>query len=129
MSARTRATLVVVLAFVLGVAVGSLGLGIYVARTGGRLPFASPARFQASMLHRLTRELDLRPEQRERVEAALKETGGEFARLREEMRPRFQEIRNRSRERIRTILDGEQQAKFDALSAEWERRADRWRRP
>jgi hypothetical protein len=63
------------------------------------------------------------------VEAALKETGGEFARLREEMRPRFQEIRNRSRERIRTILDGEQQAKFDALSAEWERRADRWRRP
>jgi hypothetical protein len=80
------------------------------------------------MLQRLSRELDLRPDQRERVEAVLKETGQDFARLRAELRPRFQEIRSRSRDRIRTILDGEQQAKFDALSAEWERRADRWRR-
>lgn len=127
MSVRTRATLFVALAFILGVAVGGLGLGIYV-RAGGRLPFAAPERFQASILRRLDRELDLRPDQRERVEAALRETGQEFARLREEMRPRFQEIRSRSRDRIRMVLDTEQQAKFEALSAEWERRAERGRR-
>jgi hypothetical protein len=44
------------------------------------------------------------------------------------MRPRFREIRARSRERIRGVLDAQQQAKFESLSADWDRRAERWRR-
>ncbi len=122
MSARGKASVFLILAFVLGVIVGGLGLGVYVAQAGGRLPFREPAKFQAHVLHRLSRDLDLRPDQRERVEAILRETGQEFAQLREEMRPRFQEIRERTRDRIRGVLDQQQQARFDKLTAEWERR-------
>jgi len=52
------------------------------------------------------------------VEAILRESGAEFARLREDIRPRFREIRTRTRERIRAVLDVEQQQKFERLTAE-----------
>jgi hypothetical protein len=123
MSARGKASLFLIVAFLLGVAVGGLGLGVYVAQAGGRLPFHEPQRFQANVLRRLSRDLDLQPDQRERVQAILRDTGQEFAKLREEMRPRYQEIRTRSRDRIRGVLDQQQQVKFDQLAAEWQRRA------
>jgi len=37
----------------------------------------------------LTKELGLRPEQRQKVEAVLDETSHEFAKLREEIGPKF----------------------------------------
>ncbi len=123
MSARGKASLFLIVAFLLGVAVGGLGFGVYVAQAGGRLPFHQPERFQAHVLQRLSRDLSLQPDQRERVQVILRETAQEFARLREEMGPRFQEIRTRSRDRIRSVLDQQQQARFDRLTAEWQRRA------
>jgi Spy/CpxP family protein refolding chaperone len=71
--------------------------------------------------------LELKAEQRQQVEAILREAGEEFARLREELRPRFREIQTRSRGRIKAVLDAGQQAKFDALADEWERRGERRR--
>src|SRR5574341_985928 len=103
-----------------------MGFGIYKIRTGGWGP-ARGARFQHHVLARLTRDLGLRPDQREQVEAALKETAREFARLRGEIGPRFRAIREHSRERIRAVLTPDQQAKFDALVRRWERRAERRR--
>jgi hypothetical protein len=128
MSSRGRASLLLIAAFVLGLVVGALGMGLYVAQAGGRLPLARAESFPSSMLRRLSRELDLRPDQRERVEAVLQETGQEFSRLRDELRPRFRDIRARSRDRIRALLDREQQADFERLSTEWERRAEQRRR-
>jgi hypothetical protein len=61
------------------------------------------------------------------VETILKDTGQEFGRLREEMRPRFREIRARGQERIQAVLDAGQRTKFESLAQEWEGRADRWR--
>jgi Spy/CpxP family protein refolding chaperone len=126
MSSRAKASLFLVLAFVLGLAAGALGFGVYLRQTTGRA--GGPERYQTAILRRLSSELDLQPEQRARVEAILRETGQEFSRLREEMRPRFREIRARSRQRIREALEPAQQAKFESLSAEWDRRAERWRR-
>lgn len=115
------------LAFGLGVVGGAVGFGLYHSRFGDwRSPHAA-GRFQDRILSRLTRELDLRSEQREKVEAVLKEAGQEFVRLRNEIGPRFREIRDRSQERIRAILDAAQQTKFDVLAKEWERRIERWR--
>lgn len=127
MSARAKGTVWLLLAFVLGVTVGGLGLGVYHARAGGSQRGGTPEAFQARLLQRLTTELNLRPDQREQVQAVLRDSGREFARLREEMRPRYQEIRARSRERMLAVLDPEQQVKFEALRAEWQRRAERWR--
>jgi len=58
------------------------------------------------VLARLTRDLGLRPDRRQRVEAILTGIAGEFAHLREEVGP----------------------PKFDALVRRWgERQAERWR--
>ncbi len=124
MRPRIKGALLLLLAFALGAAAGATGFGIYLARTGWP---PRGERFQQFVLRRLEREVNLRPEQREQVEAILGETREEFRRLREEVRPRFREIVARSRERIRRSLDADQQAKFDALADEWERRGERWR--
>ncbi|MBI3086667.1 MAG: hypothetical protein HYY88_13210 [candidate division NC10 bacterium] len=127
MTTRVKGALLLLLAFLLGAATGALGFGLYQARTGWWGPRRDPARFQEFQLKRLTQELDLRPDQRQQMEAILRETGQEFVRLREEIGPRFREIRGRSREKIRAILSSEQQAKFEVLEKEWERRAERGR--
>jgi Spy/CpxP family protein refolding chaperone len=121
-----KGALLLLLAFLLGAATGALGLGIYQARTGWWGPRRDAARFQQFVLKRLTRELDLRTDQRQQVEAILRESGEEFARLREEIRPRFREIRSRTRDRIRALLDPGQQERFEALTQQWERQAE-WR--
>ena len=126
MTSRVKGALLLIVAFLLGAAAGALGFGVYQVRIGGwRAPRGD--RFQEVILRRLTRELELKPEQRQQVEAILREAGEEFARLREEIRPRFREIQARSRGRIKAVLDARQQAKFDALADEWERRAERRR--
>jgi len=127
MRPRVKGTLLLLLAFALGVAGGAAGFGVY---RGRMEPWRSPEgaeRFQQHVVARLTKELGLRPEQRQQVEAILKETGQDFTRLREEFGPRFRELRIRARDRIRGVLDQEQQAKFANVEREWERRAERWR--
>lgn len=127
MRPRVKGALLLLVAFLLGVATGALGFGVYRARAGWWRSPRNPAQFRQVLLDRLTRELDLTPDQRQQVEAILGQTGQEFARLREEFGPRVRDIRARSREKIRAILSPEQQAKFEALEKEWERRAERWR--
>jgi Spy/CpxP family protein refolding chaperone len=126
MTSRVKGALLLIVAFLLGAAAGALGFGVYQVRIGGWRPPRGD-RFQEFILRRLTRELELKAEQRQQVEAILRETGEEFARLREEVRPRYREIQTRSRGRIKAVLDAGQQAKFDALADEWERRAERRR--
>jgi len=127
MSPRLKGTLLLLLAFGLGVAGGAVGFGVYQTRFGDWHAPRGAARFQDRILSRLTKELGLRPEQRQKVEAVLEEAGQEFTKLREEMGPKFRDIRNRVRDRIRAALDAAQQVKFDAVAQEWERRAERWR--
>ncbi|MBI4572276.1 MAG: hypothetical protein HY713_03195 [candidate division NC10 bacterium] len=127
MTTRVKGALFLVLAFVLGAAAGTFGFGLYQARTGWWRQPRDPARFQQLLVNRLTRTLELRPEQRQEVEAILGKTGQEFAGLREEIGPRVRAIRERSRERIRAVLDPAQQGKFEAWAEEWGRRGERWR--
>lgn len=127
MRPRMKGALLLLLAFGLGLVGGAFGLGVYHTRFGDWRSAQGAARFQERILSRLAKELDLRAEQREKVEAVLKEAGQEFARLREEIGPRFRDIRDRTRDQIRAVLDAAQQVKFDSVAQEWERRAERWR--
>jgi hypothetical protein len=127
MRPRLKGTLLLLVAFALGVVGGAVGFGVYQTRVGDWRAPRGTARFQERILSRLTKELGLRPEQRQKVEAVLDETSQEFARLREEIGPKFRDIRNRTRDRIRAALDAAQRVKFDEVAQEWERRAERWR--
>jgi hypothetical protein len=127
MRPRIKGALLLLLAFGLGVVGGAVGHGVYQTRFGEWRAGHGAARFQERILSRLSRELDLRSEQREKVEAILKDAGQEFARLRDEIGPRFRDIRDRTRDRIRAALDVAQQVRFDSVAKEWERRSERWR--
>jgi len=127
MRPRMKGALLLLLAFGLGLVGGAVGFGVYHTRFGDWRSPEGAARFQDRILSRLTKELDLRSEQRQKVETVLKEAGQEFTRLREEIGPKFRDIRNRTRDQIRAILDAAQQVKFDSVAQEWERRAERWR--
>jgi hypothetical protein len=127
MRPRLKGALLLLLAFGLGVVGGAVGFGVYHTRFADWRPQGGAARFQEAVLSRLTKDLDLRPDQRQKVEAALQETSQEFAKLRAEVGPKFREIRERAREQIRAALDAAQQGKFDKVAQEWERRAARWR--
>jgi len=125
MKPRVKGTLLLLLAFLLGVAAGVLGFGLYQGRGGWWRSPRDPAQFQQLVLKRLTKELDLRSDQRQQVEVILREAGQEFDRLREEFGPRVREIRGSSREKIRAILSPEQRSKLEILEKEWERRGER----
>jgi len=127
MRPRVKGALVLILAFLLGTITGGVALSLYQIQTGGWWHArGDAARFQQFLLRRLTRDLDLRSDQRDRVEAILRDSGAEFARLREDIRPRFREIRTHTRERILAVLDAEQQQKFDRLTAEGRRSMGWW---
>ena len=127
MTSRVKGSLLLLAAFGLGIGAGALGLGVYQARSGWGRPPYDAARFQQHVLQHLTKELDLRPDQQKAIETILAETGQEFTRLREEIGPRFRDIRTRAQDRIRAVLNTNQLAKFGVLEKEWERRAARWR--
>jgi hypothetical protein len=121
MRPRLKGALLLTLAFVLGGVAGGLGYGVLHARWGWGEPVPGP-RGSQRLLRELDRELRLTAEQRRAVEAILRETGQEFGRLREEVGPRFREIRARSRARIREVLDPAQGDRFDAIANRWEER-------
>ena len=126
MRPRVKGALLLCLAFVLGAGVGAAGFGVYAVRYWPRGRPGGEG-WNQWILKRLDREVELRPEQHQKVEVILREMRDEFGRLREEFGPRFREIVNRSRDRIKAELDAGQQAKFDTLVREWEQRRERWR--
>ena len=129
MKPRTKGALLLLLAFLLGVASGALGFAVYRSRWGWREAREDPARFRQVVLNRLTRDLHLRPDQQRQVEVLLRDAGEQFAKLREEIRPRSREIRLQTQEKIRALLDADQAKEFAALLDRWQRREQEHRRP
>ncbi len=127
MTPRVKGALLLTVAFGLGCLTGAVAYKLVLDRgahwRGGP---ERAERFEKSVLARLTRELSLQPDQEQRVKTILQETGQEFRRLRDEIGPRFSEIRRRGEERIRAVLEREQQARFAELVAKWDRRIERW---
>ena len=114
----------IVIAFLLGAAVTALGTH---ACPFYRRPWERGKHFQERMLERFDAKLHLTPDQKERLALILEQKRGKIDALRSEVRPKFEEIRKTTRVEIRQILTPEQKTKFDAMSAEWEARAEKFR--
>jgi len=69
------------------------------------------------MFEETRRELNLNDEQSAKVKVILDETREEFRALHAEMRPRFDQVRQRARARMRETLNPEQQKRFDDMMA------------
>ena len=113
--------LVLGVVFVLGCVTGVALTGLYRSRASGDRP---EARERAERFEKMRSELSLTDQQTTAVRTILDETRNEYRTLRTELRPRFDEPRQKARARIRALLTPEQQQKFDALVAQQDAKHD-----
>jgi len=111
---KLKIWLVLLVVFVLGGVTGAALSGLYRSRASRERPEkAMHERFE-----KMRRELNLTDEQTKAVSAILDETRNEYRALHTELKPRFDEPRQKARARIRALLSAEQQQKFDAMVAQ-----------
>jgi Spy/CpxP family protein refolding chaperone len=122
-TARTRLKMWSLLlgVFVLGAVTGSALTGLYRSRASGP---AARERAMHERFENMRRELNLTDEQTAAVRAIIDDTRNEYRALRAELRPRFEEPRQKARAKIRALLTPEQQKKFDAMIAQQDAQRD-----
>ena len=114
---RLKLWLLLVVVFGLGYVTGVAVNELYYSRASGDRPEARE-RAMHEGFEKMRRELNLTDEQTTAVCAALDETRNEYRTLRADLRPCFEEPRQKARARIRALLTPEQQQKFDATVAQ-----------
>lgn len=124
---RAKVLLTFLTIFVLGFAAGALGLNIYFSRIETWRQSAWTGRFDRERyVKQMTEAVGLRSEQMGQLESILDDTREEFMALRKRLNPQVEELKQRARNRIRGILDAEQQARFNIFLERWDeqRRAE-----
>lgn len=115
--ASRKAIALLALVFILGIAIGALGLTLMNGRVYGARPNRPTASRQGApqsrVVNRLTRDLDLTPDQQKRVSDILANTQERYNGIRQQMNPQFDQARAEGRAQIRQILTPEQQPKLD----------------
>lgn len=91
---------------------------------------SNPASFSAGgirldFLRRAQRELELSPQQRERIDLILKESQERTRRIMEPVSPQIRDEFQRARAEFRAVLTPEQQVRFDELAKQRPREARR----
>lgn len=115
--------LVLVVVFILGCVTGAALTGLYRSRASGDRPEARE-RAMNERFEKMRSELSLTDQQTTAVKTIIDETRNEYRALRTELRPRFDEPRQKARARIRALLTPEQQQKFDAMIAQQDAKHD-----
>ena len=115
--ARLKIWAVLIGIFLLGGVTGAALDGVYRSRAADGRPGARQ-RDPEEQFATMRRELSLSDEQATALRAILEESRAEFRALRAEVKPRYDEVRQRARTRMRALLNPEQQQRFDAKLAE-----------
>ena len=113
---KLKIWLVLIAVFVLGSVTGAALTGLYSSRA--RSNRHDRERSVTERFEKMRQELSLTEQQATSVRSILDETRNEYRALRQELRPRFEEPRLKARTRIRALLNGEQQQKFDVMVAQ-----------
>jgi Spy/CpxP family protein refolding chaperone len=121
---KLKIWLVLVAVFVLGSVTGVALSGLYRSRAAGGERSESREKAMHERFEKMRTELKLTDEQTKAVQAVIDETRNEYRALRTELRPRFEEPRQKARARIRALLTPEQQQKFDAMTAQQDAQRD-----
>jgi ABC-type Zn uptake system ZnuABC Zn-binding protein ZnuA len=119
--ARAKVGLAFLVIFLLGFAAGALSWSAYRSRVDPARQAIWTGRFNRERYVReLTEAVRLQPEQMSAFNAALDETRDEFLALRRRLQPQFEEVRQRARQRIRLILNADQQPRFEVFLKRWD---------
>lgn len=107
------------------------GAALYrtIGRDDGRgYSHKSPEKRTEHLVMKLTRKLDLAPDQQEKVRTVLETRDREMERLREEWRPRMEASWAGARTELRTVLNDEQWIKFEELERKFKEKRMRRKR-
>jgi hypothetical protein len=116
-----KAAVLVAVVFFLGIALGGLVTHLW----GERLVHQySERHHREEVVRKLTRTLDLTPDQQKQLGAILDDTWGKYHALYEKHRSEYDDVRHQGRAQIRAILSPEQLPRFE----DFVRRIDEERR-
>jgi len=121
---RRAAVLLVIAVFVLGIALGVLGTYMEGYRVFGagmmhrQPPDRSPAaqqRGRQARVEQMTKDLNLTPEQQQKLDATLSQIQTRYGGIHDQFRAQEDQARKMGRDEIRAILTPDQVAKFDEM--------------
>ncbi len=110
-----KAYLLVLVLFVLGAALGSVGTYLVTTRVQAARLQPTTVRPPVHGLALFTRDLNLNPDQQSQVQAILSDMRAHYAELHEKLDPEYEQVRQQGRDRIRQLLTAEQRPKFEEL--------------
>lgn len=123
---RAKARIIVLAVFLLGAVAGGLSVNLYERLT--RSPSGpAPPYGKEGLLKKLNERLHLTPEQFGEIRSIVNETDEQYAEIRRDLNPRFNGVRQKSRDRIRAILTKEQLEEFEKMVVESDQRRQRYR--
>jgi esterase/lipase len=111
---QQKATVWLAIVFVLGAALGGV-FGYYFAHrsyASERTVLSAEAR-RAQRREKLTREVQLTPDQQKQVIAILDQSQVEYKAIHDVMDPRIEAVRQKTRDQIRGLLSADQKPKFE----------------
>ena len=121
-----KARLFVVAVFIIGVAAGALSMNLYLK------PTSREQRRRPDMLSKMSEELGLTADQKSRIDAIIKETFGQYNKIKDdaepcfkEIKPRFDAVREAGREKMRAVLSEEQLPKFEQMVRQQDARREK----
>ena len=121
-----KAKFLVFAIFFIGILTGILIANFYTTRvmTGSTDAMNPPDRTQRAQrdINKFYDYLELNQTQREQMHKIGEETRHEFQELRKETQPRFAAIQEKSRVKIRAVLNDEQRAKYDEFRSRMDER-------
>ncbi len=109
---KSKAYLIIVSAFIIGVVTGSLLMNLVVAKS-------LPAQ-KLPLLEELTRELRLSTEQKTKVDEIYKDSRQRGKDIGKAIQPQLDELRLETRAKVKTILAPQQQLQFESWCAQRE---------
>jgi hypothetical protein len=120
-NSQTKARFIVVSVFVIGFAAGALALNLYqqLSRSSSR---DVPHNGTEFLLKRMNDKVGLSSDQQEQIKKILDETNDKYRDIRKDLEPRikdfeprFNAVRQESRDRIRALLSPEQLPKYEQM--------------
>ena len=120
-NSQSKARLIVVSVFVIGFAAGALALNLYQSLNGSNKK--DPRRGGTEFLiGKMNEEVGLTSDQQEKIRKILDETSEKYKQIRVEIdplvkpfEPRFNAVRQESRDRIRALLTSDQLPKYEDM--------------
>src|ERR1700758_1020064 len=109
---RREAAFLVTIVFALGVLLGGLGTHLWGERVWGH---QGAPKSRDAIIARLTREVDLTPQQQQQVTAIVDDTRAQWKALLAPVDAQKEQIRQQSREKLRALMTPEQKVKLEAF--------------